>query len=159
MTFKDDHPEMQHLVRQLLKISATNDHIVTKLGKPDEAYQFAEAALALITLERFLRIVLPAAEIASKDTLPNLLEKATSDRLKLLTLPGPRSRTDVIEDVRRVRNALLHGAFEQAATLRNVPDLATYFKVQFQKDVSELVAITNHVVEQIDPETGKPHAK
>ena len=73
----------------------------------------AGIALTCLALERFLRIIL-GSEATDADTLHNLLEKATCQRLNLLTLPCD-DRQDGIRRIVAVRNTLLHGNYEQAA--------------------------------------------
>ncbi|HEY6034668.1 MAG TPA: hypothetical protein VIV58_10425, partial [Kofleriaceae bacterium] len=75
---------------------------------------FAEAAMILVCMERFLRAVLgPTA--TKGDTLHNLLEKVFSDRRpNYLEVPGG-DRDHLILMVTGLRNGMLHGDFEQLA--------------------------------------------
>ncbi len=54
------------------------------------------------------------SQATDKDTLSNLLEKATSERLGLLVLRA-RDRQALIKGLKDVRNTILHGNYEQAA--------------------------------------------
>lgn len=75
-TFKEQNREFQELVRELFYVRKHN--LAIKPGDPqDELLMFAEAALVLTAMERFLRIIL-RGEATDSDTLPNLLERATS---------------------------------------------------------------------------------
>lgn len=113
---------------------------------------FAEAALVLIVLERFLRVIL-ASEATEDDTLPNLLEKATSARLCMLKLPAA-DRAQAIREIKNVRNTILHGNYEQAARQAGCSSVTDYFKRQFAPEIERLFQITDHLMAQIDPSTG-----
>lgn len=115
---------------------------------------FAEAAIVLMALERFLRI-LPGVGATDSDTLPNLLEKATSQSRKVLSLPAA-DREDAIRRIKSVRNTILHGNFEQAARGAGLNSKEEYFKKQFASEVEALYEITDGLVRQIDPATGSP---
>jgi len=150
-SFRDRFPELQYLVRELTWVR--NHNLKFKEGDPQEdILLFSEGALVLIALERFLRVIL-GAEAKDTDTLPNLLEKATSERLKLLVLPAP-DRDVAIRQLKDVRNSLLHGNYEQAAAGAN-PSVIEYFKSsQYIAEVEALYKLTNILFAQIDPETG-----
>src|SRR5260370_582409 len=135
MTFKDRHRELQHLVRELTLVH--NHNLTFKSAAPqDTLLMFAEGALVLITLERFLRVVL-RSDVTDEDTLPNLLEKTTSARLPLLRLPAP-DRARAIKEIKDVRNTILHGNYEQAARQAGCASVADYFKEQFTPEVEKL---------------------
>jgi hypothetical protein len=155
MTFKEEHRDFQELVRehQLLR----QHNLKFKEGDPQgEVLLFAEGALVLIVLERFLRMIL-GPEAGEKDTLPTLLQKATGERLgllSLLNLAGPQ-REKAIKGISNVRNALLHGNYEQAAKHAGARDVRDYFKNHYATDVEALHQLADFLVGQIDPETGK----
>lgn len=113
---------------------------------------FAEAAIVIMTLERFLRIV-PGVEAADTDTLFNLLQKATSESRNVLQLSA-KDRDDAIRRITNVRNTILHGNFEQAATQAGVSSVNAFFKTQFASEVEALFKFTDSLVRQINPETG-----
>jgi hypothetical protein len=153
MTFKTAQREIQELVRELTWVRQHN--LTFKEGDSQEdLLMFSEAALVLIALERFLRMIL-GAEVTDRDTLPNLLEKATGARLALLTLPVP-DRQRAIREVTNVRNTILHGTYEQAAHQAGCVSVPDYFKKQFTPEVEHLYHLTNMLVAQIDQDTGKP---
>lgn len=149
-TFKERHPEIQHLVRELHMLRAHN--LKFKDGDPqDTLLMFAEAALVLLVLERFVRALLDDAE--ESDSLYNLLQRAVSRRL--LSLPW-EDQEDGIRKVVAVRNAVLHGNYEQAARLAGCVTVADYFKTQFAPEVERMYMVVEHLFKQIDAETGKP---
>lgn len=116
-------------------------------------------AACLVLLERFLRI-LPALGATDQDTLPNLLERATGRNLRLVATPsGEDGRAKTLEKVRALRNAFLHGNYEQAVALAGLSSVADYFGQQYAKDVEWLFAFTNNVMSQIDAETGEPYPR
>ncbi len=150
--FKEKYRDLQELVRELFWLRSHNLKI--KEGAPQqELLLFAEAALVLMTLERFLRI-LPGVVKKEKDTLFNLLESATSVSLNLLTFPANITRTEVIKKVTDVRNAILHGNFEQVENQAGAKNKEQYFKTNFAADIEDLTNFTNGLFAQIDPETG-----
>jgi hypothetical protein len=83
------------------------------------------------------------------------LEKATSERLGILKLPG-NDRNDVIRRMKNVRNTILHANFEQAAKEAGCKDVRDYFRSsQFAGEVETLFKLLENFLDQIDPETGK----
>ena len=151
-TFKEQNREFQELVRELLLVRKHN--LTFKPGDPQDAVlMFAEAALVLTAMERFLRIVL-RAEATDSDTLPNLLEKATSGRLDLIRFHPGTNRTDAIKRIKDVRNTLLHGNYEQAARQAGCNTTAEYFQRQFAPEIETLFQLLDGMVQQIDTETG-----
>lgn len=151
MGFKEDHPEFQHLVRELMLLRQHN--LGFKDGDPQDGLLFfAEAALVCLSLERFVRAVL-GADAGEKDTLYNLLQKGVSKGL--IRLPW-EDQEEGIKKVSAVRNTLLHGNYEQAARDAGCASPAEYFQKQFAGEVESLFEITDHLVKQIDPETGRP---
>jgi hypothetical protein len=151
MTFKDKHPEMQHLMRELLLLRSHN--LRFNEGDPqDKILLFAECALCIIAFERLLRIILKSKEKKS-DTLRNLLRMATIQDNPLITLPYA-NQNDGINRIVKVRNTLLHGNYEQAASQAGCKSVEEYFKTKFASEIERLVEIFDYVVRQIDTETG-----
>jgi hypothetical protein len=106
-----------------------------------------------------MRMIL-GAEANEKDTLPNLLEKATSARLDLVVLPGRLDRAEFIRRIKDVRNTLMHGNFEQAAKQAGFASKEEYFKSgSYIADVEALYKVLNRIVKQIDRDTGRPHSR
>ena len=154
MGFKEDHPEFQHLVRELMLLRQHN--LQFKEGDPQDGLLFfAEAALVCLALERFVRAIL-GADAGEKDTLYNILQKGLSKGL--ITLPGP-DQEEGIKKVSAVRNTLLHGNDEQAARDAGCASPAEYFQKQFAGEVESMFKITDGIVKQIDPDTGRPRPK
>ena len=152
-TFKEQNRELQELVRELFLIR--NHNLAFKPGEPlDKILLFAEAALVLIAMERFLRIILPG-EATDADTLPNLLEKATSKRIDLIRFHASTDRADAIRRIKDVRNSLLHGNYEQAARQAGCANTLEYFQEQFTPEVEKLCQILDGMMKQIDVETGR----
>lgn len=152
-TFKEQNREFQELVRELLFVRAWN--LKFKAGDPqDKMLMFAEAALVLTAMERFLRIIL-VGHATDQDTLPNLLEKATSKRLNLIRFHPSTDCADAIRRIKNVRNTLLHGNYEQAAKQANCSNTAEYFQKQFAPEIERLYHLLDGMVKQIDIETGR----
>jgi hypothetical protein len=106
-----------------------------------------------------MRMIL-GPEATDFDTLPNLLEKATSARLDLVVLPGRLDRAELIRRIKGVRNTLMHGNFEQAAKQAGFSTKEEYFKSgTYIADVEALFKILNRIIAQIDRETGTPHPR
>lgn len=154
--FKEQNREFQELVRELLLVRAWN--LKFKEGDPQNTMlMFAEAALVLIAMERFLRIIL-VGEASDTDTLPNLLEKATSQRVDLIRFHASTDRLDAIRRITNVRNTLLHGNYEQAASRAGCADTTEYFQKQFAPEIEKLYQLLDGMVKQIDTETGRRQA-
>lgn len=150
VTFKDQHPEIQHLVRELMLLREHN--LTFKEGDPqNKILLFAEAALVILVIERFARAVL--GDATDKETLPNLLQRAVSRNL--LKVPWD-DQQDGIRKIAKVRNSLLHGNYEQAAREAGCSSVEAYFKTQFASEVEALYRIGDYLVRQIDPDTGAP---
>jgi|SRR5262249_38150651 len=157
-TFKEQHEELQHIVRELVLVRKHN--LVFKTGDPQHnLLHFAEGLLVLLALERFLRAVL-GTKANDRHTLPNLLEMATSAKRNLLTIPGTWTREQAIKAVTEVRNTLMHGNYEQAAKGAGSPNVRGYFKSgQYISEVEALFQLLDQLMQQIDSATGKsrPH--
>jgi len=156
MTFKDQHREFQFM---MLEFARLRRHNLASIGRDERSlFMFGEGVLIIVATERFLRMILPPSEMEEKDTLPNLLEKASGKRLDLIVLPGDRQ--DVIKRAKTIRNTILHGNFEQAAALRDLSGMRDYFKSSaYIQDVEFIFRVLNRVICQIDSETGKPHPR
>lgn len=159
VSFKDQFRDLQYLVKELVDVRKHN--LAYKEGDPDNRLVFAEAALVLTTFERFLRAVL-GEEATERDTLPNLLEKATSSRLGLLELlhwkeGKPLDRLLAIKQITSIRNTLLHGNYEQAAEAAGCASKEEYFKTQFLPEIEAIYGILDKSMAQIDIITGRPH--
>ncbi len=151
MAFKDEHLELQHLVRELHVLRRHN--LRFKAGdRQDDLLLFAEGAVVLIVLERFVRAVL-GADANEGDTLFNLLQKAVSK--KVLRLPWD-DQDEGIRRLKEVRNTILHGNFEQAARQAGAASVADYFGGTFAAEIERLYQIVDFLFRQIDPETGRP---
>jgi len=151
LTFKDAHREIQELVRELGIIRAHN--LKFKESDPqDTVLMFAEAALVLIVLERFVRAVVPDAR--DNDTIYNLLQRAVSKGL--LKVPWD-DQEDGIRRIKDVRNTLLHGNYELAASQSGCSSVREFFKEKFASEVETLTRVVDDLMRQIDPVTGRPY--
>ena len=109
LTFKETYRDLQELVREHSLLRTHN----RSFGPEDSQVQlllFAEAALILIIIERFLRI-LPDFQFNDRATLGDMLRAATNG-------PSPTLRVSpkIVKGVISIRNSILHGNFEQAAS-------------------------------------------
>lgn len=154
--FKEQHRELQFLVVELAAIRHHN--LQVKPGSGTFQLLFAEVALIFVVLERFLRITLKynGSKNLEKLTLPNLLELATSKKVGLLALHGKDKGG--VKIISTIRNALMHGNYEQAASFAGCPDVETYFEKQFHIDAEILFHVVDALVKQIDPNTGRRFA-
>lgn len=182
--FKDRYPDLQHLVQELLQTrkhnliearrriaanailaEADRERLIQQqdmlLGElpptPDGGFrQFAEAALVLTTLERFLRVVVDrTGKEHDGVTLYNLLEQATSKKKNLITYPAGSNRASVTERITLLRNTMLHGNYEQLAAHEKCADVPEFFQTSFLPAVEEIYRLTEHLMKQIDVRTGK----
>jgi hypothetical protein len=148
MTFKDEHRELQELVRELNLLRQHNLRFRPGMSL-DTLLIMSEAAMTLVTFERFLRI-LPDLNAEDSDTIDDLLKRATKRGGPLYL----HDRTATIRKIGRIRNALLHGNFEQEARRLGYTDLRAYFQ-KFDKDVVEDVfQLLDNLMAQIDRDTG-----
>src|SRR5450631_849346 len=123
MGFKDDHPEVQQLIRELTLLRDHN--LKFKDGDPqDRVLLFAEGALVLLVLERFVRAVL-GPDAVDSDSIYNLLQKAV--KKGLLRVPWD-NQEEGIGKIKEVRNTILHGNYEQAARQAGCASVGAYFK-------------------------------
>jgi hypothetical protein len=143
MAFKDNFKDLYHLMREHTLLRAHN----TTPGQPqDRLLMFAEGALVLMLLERFLRIV-PEVEATDEDTLGKLLKKAVEK--KVLVIP-PEHRKGMLS----IRNTILHGNFEQAAREAKTSSVEEYFKSQYASEIEAMYKIVVGLFDQINPATG-----
>jgi hypothetical protein len=150
-SFKDRYRDVQELVREMIYLNTWNKRF--KDGDPqDEMLLFAEAGVVLMTLERFVRIVVGVTP-DDRRTLQTLLEQAVARGL--LKLPWD-DQQDGIRKVCAIRNTILHGNFEQAAAGANQPDVRAFFKTQFAGEVETMMTIVDYLMKQIDPISGPP---
>lgn len=150
-SFTDQHREIQELVRELGLLRSHNLQFKTG-DQQDRLLLVAESLVVLLAMERFLRIIL-GRDGGEKDTLPNLLQKATSKKKALITLPFA-DQQDAIKRITDVRNTIMHGNFEQAAKQSNEGSVAGYFGGNFASETERLTEILVHMMRQIDPATG-----
>ncbi len=150
VTFKDRYPELQYLVKEVMLVRAHNVRCVAENDRGHLLY-FAEGALVLLALERFVRVVL-GPRATDRDTLPNLLEKAVKDGL--LVLPW-EDQQDGIRKINDVRRTLLHGNYEQAARFAGCASVEEFFRSsQYISEVELLFNVLDHLMRQVDTTTG-----
>jgi len=99
----------------------------------------SEGAIALITLERALRIALGAR--GKGKTLRTLLLQATDQKSGFLTIEG---REEGVRVIANLRNLLLHGDFEAAGA-----PAADYLAKRLEADVFHAQKITDSFLEQL----------
>jgi hypothetical protein len=151
-SFKEQFREFQ---RMALELKRLRDHNVTFPADSYELFFMAEGTLVVLTLERFLRMIL-GVDADERDTMQNLLEKVLSPKRNLIVLPAGLTRDQMREQIVEVRNFHMHGNYEQAAQKAGLPSKDAYFmSSKYIKSVERLYRITNRIVAQIDPETGK----
>lgn len=159
-SFKERYVDFQHMVQELLNIrnnnlSNTLDLVDIKIIPPnlkDPPILFSEVSLIFASLERFLRMVLND-KANEKDTLYNLLEKAISMNFIHLIW---ENQNDGIRWICNVRNAFLHGNFEQLAQNSGHFVILDYFQKTFARQIEIMYHIVDDIIGQIDLETGKP---
>jgi len=152
-TFKDRHREIQELVRELKIIR--NHNLKFNEGDPqDTILMFAEAALVIVILERFVRAVV--GDATDSDTIYTLLQRAGSKGL--LKVPW-EDQEDGIRKIKDVRNTLLHGNYEQAARQSGCASVQEFFTQKFASEVEALTHVVNDLMGQIDPTTGERYVK
>jgi hypothetical protein len=126
-----------------------------KEGDPQHALlMFAEAAVVCMAMEHFVRIVLGSTAPADA-TLFNLLQLAVTRGL--LKVPWD-DQSDGIKRIVAVRNSLLHGNYAQAAREAGCTSVADYFRTQFAGEIETMTKVTDYIMRQIDPATGRPYA-
>jgi hypothetical protein len=151
-TFMDENRPLQELARELALLRQHN--LKFKAGDPQHTLMmFAEAALVCMALEHFVRIVLGSTAPADA-TLYNLLQMATSRGL--IKIPWD-DQQDGIKKIVAVRNSLLHGNYAQPAREAGCVSVAGYFNSQFAGELEGMFKVTDFIMKQIDPMTGKPY--
>jgi hypothetical protein len=147
-TFKERSLVLGEIDRELALLRSHN----AKFKKGDaqrDMLMFAEAALTSLRMEHFLRVLLGAK---ATGTLYNLLQLVVQEGLKL---DVKNVDDEGIKEIVNVRNTLLHGNYVQAAAAENVT-VAEYFSSgKFGSNIRHMREITDHMVRQVDPETGE----
>ena len=100
----------------------------------------AEAALALITLERILRV--SVGPRGKGKTLRALLLQATDQKSGFLTIEG---REEGVRVIANLRNLHLHGDFEAAGA-----HAAGYLAKHLSADVAHAQKITDSFLQQLE---------
>ncbi len=111
---------------------------------------FAEGALVCLMLERFVRAVLGYS--SEELTLRPMLEQAVARGL--FRVPWDDQQEGVCK-IMSVRNRLLHGDFDAAAVEAGCRDAAHYLGTQYAGEVETMYKIVNHIVTQVDADTGR----
>jgi hypothetical protein len=150
--FKDQNEPMQHLVRELHLLRQHN--MSFKDGdRLDNVLMLAEGATVTLAIEHFVRIVL-GDRAQERDTLGTLLQLATAGPKPLLVLPLD-DQADGRRKLCRVRNALMHGNFKQAAREAGCASVRQYFQTQFAGEIETSFRILRDLTSQIDIRTGR----
>jgi hypothetical protein len=146
MSFRDNYRDFEQVAREWAWLNRHN--LKFSEGDPqDDFLLMSEATMAIVAIERFVRMAMLKNDKASDgESLYNLLQRAVSKRI--LRLP-PDDQQKAIEDLCRVRNTILHGNFEQAAAQANCTSAP---------EVGALGGILDCLVAQIDQVTGLPVA-
>ena len=149
MTFKDRHPEIQQLVREL-GLLRSNNLKIKEGDSQNHLLLFAEGALVLLVLERFLRAIL--GDATDQETLRPLLKRAVER--KLIMLPW-EDQQDGLKKIVDLRNTIIHANYEQAAKQAGCNSMEQYFKTAYASEIEAMFKIVDHLFKQIDLETGK----
>jgi hypothetical protein len=177
--FKEENKDFQEIVREL---SFLRTHNIENKENPNTYLLFAEGALTLVGLERFLRIFREISP-TRKDTLKNLLTRFlehvdTEILLKMANFINRKCNVKlsklsffvdnnaalkdiIIEFVGDFRNGFLHGNFEQLieAKIKHLGLVDCTFDQYFKRgyhiqDVESCFYIFNCIIECIDVSTG-----
>lgn len=142
MTFKEKYRDYQELTREHDLLRNHNK------ANPDQSklLLFAEGALIIIMLERFLRM-LPDLKAQDSETLYPLFKRAVDEKIFAIS---DQHRKDMLD----IRNTILHGNFEQAAKQAKVASKEEYFKTQYASEIERFYQALHQLVDQIDPNTG-----
>jgi hypothetical protein len=153
MTFKEEYRCLQHMVSELIRLRQHN--LRFKEGDPQEGIMMlAEGVLCYATMERFLRAVMAKNDrVGESESFASLLQRATSKGI--LKLPADKQHEASLA-LAGLRNTTLHGNFEQAASEARCADVADYFKSQYASEIEAAFKILNHLMQQIDTDTGRP---
>jgi hypothetical protein len=150
--FKDRYRELQQIARELSEVRKVN--LYAPANDPARR-PMSEGLLTLLALERFLRIVL-GSRATRKDTLRPLLRMVMEPPLNI-RLPGHLDPDGTIKLVTDVRNTLMHGNFEEAADRVGATHKDDYFiSSAHVRELEMLYKVTNRIMAQIDPDTGRP---
>jgi len=151
--FKDLNRELQELAREAFVLREHNLQF-REGDSQDKLLMFAEGALVLVCMERFLRVML-GSDAANTDTLHNLLQKAFSEkRYDHLEVPGG-DRDHLVDLITGLRNGLLHGDFEKLTRNSGCASNSDYFKQHYTRDLETLHNIINTMMRQVDIGTGR----
>jgi hypothetical protein len=145
--FVDDHTEMQFLLLELLALRAYNQR---KDAKPHRTLLYSEGAVAVIALERLLRI-LPAVKATSSDTMKKLFWKAHKAGVIRIVSTNVQKAIDKIV---RVRDTTLHADYEKAASQAGC-DVRTYFQTQYTPEIDRMGGLFLAVLNVVDQRTGE----
>lgn len=151
--FRERYRDIGELVREWQLLRDWNKRFMND-DPQDQLLMFAEGLVAIVALERFVRAVV-GSNATDADTLDPLLRKATCGPDPLLILPWD-DQDDGRKKICRVRNTILHGNFEQAAREANRSSSREYFKKSYASEIEVMGLILLNLMEQIDPDTGKP---
>src|ERR1700690_1280080 len=151
-TFKNENRVLQELARELNLLRQHN--LRFKAGDPQHhMLLLAEASLTCLTMEHFVRVVVGTAA-PSDATLHNLLQVAVAQGL--LRVPW-YDQQDGIKKICKVRNTLLHANYAQAAREAGRSSVRDFFATTFASEVEAMFKVTDYIMKQIDPETGRPY--
>lgn len=154
-------PALMRLTNEYLAIRDNNERARRGEHTRGEAL-FAEGALLLVVIERFLRVLLRSAA-TTDHTLPNLLDMAMSDGFDLLdppvyfpAMPAATNRAFSKQMIVAIRNPILHGNYEQAAddSIRG-KSVKSYFEDgTYRLDLQNAHDFFVSMVRQFDMDTG-----
>jgi hypothetical protein len=82
---------------------------------------------------------------------------AFSTSRRLLVPPGDPQI--VVREVNAIRRTLAHGNYEQAAREAGCESVDEYFQKQYTVEIEGLFRILEALVQQIDAQTGRRHAR
>jgi Mg2+ and Co2+ transporter CorA len=145
--FKEAHQELQHIVRELLQVRAHNRRAALRPETRGSLMHFSEASLVMLSFERFARVVMRKTD--EKVNPFNLLQLARKHGVLSLT-------DEQIKAVNDVRNALLHGHYEQFATAEGVSVEQLFRSSKFIGAVETLTHLLDRLMREIDLDSGLP---
>lgn len=156
-TFKEQHRDLQFVIKNYIVLRAYNDQ-QGKNGTPDDAFLFAEASVLCVAFERFLRIT-PAMKAKDTETLGPLLDRAFAKNNPIFKPVHAAPIEDFKKAIRDIRNGVMHGNFEQLAKVYIgkglISNLEEYFKLGFlTKDMEIIFQAFNRLISQVDTDTG-----
>jgi hypothetical protein len=159
-SFREQHPDFEELLCEIDCVRAHNFEIERGASRL-HPLRVAEGAVIVLALERFLRIVL-ADRATGSDTLHNLLEKAASGERPMIL------RDEVmIKLLTAVRNATMHGNFEQGAanykhkfperTAMPERTVTDYLRTSFGNDAAVIYGYLLTLVGKFDQACARDH--